>query len=247
MKKSDVSRCGFTLIELLVVVLIIMILSGMLFKIAGMVTGKAARSKAITDIENLANALNEYYVEYGMYPPTSGNAYVFENRGYQTEALQVYLAEHNDPAAGADDFVADMEGRDPPYDSTIGAIGYEYGLVSYLWERDQGQGRWDPDDTSEGAHWYDQDSDPRDIQAKARWAHYLDGFDLSSGIPVMPPFQLPESEQLYANSSRSVKDPWEKEYDYSSQAPYQTYTLYSYGPNTIANDGDDIHHDSYSE
>ena len=97
MKKPKMLRGGFTLIELLVVIIIIVILSGMLFKIAGMVSQKSAIAKAISDMENIQNALNEYYSEYGMFPPTSDNRYVFENSSNQTAALRTYLADHNTP------------------------------------------------------------------------------------------------------------------------------------------------------
>ena len=87
MKRRPALRRGFTLIELLVVVIIIVILSGMLFKISSIVTAKAQRSGAIADMESLRCALTEYYEEYAMYPPTSENAYVYESSTNQPQAL----------------------------------------------------------------------------------------------------------------------------------------------------------------
>ncbi len=237
MKKPDVLRRGFTLIELLVVVMIIVILSGMLFKIAGMVSEKAARANAVSDIGNIENALNEYYSAYGMYPPTSDNCYVFECKAKQPVALQQYLAQpaHNTP--GIPGFVTDAEFRisDSQYGSAIDrAVGYEYGLVSYLWLRARG----------DQPHWYDADTAPRDVQAKTRWAHYLEDVVLAEGYVPLE-FELEESVQLYSNRVASVVDPWGREYSYSSTYPYQTYTLWSEGP-TLSPE-DDINHDSYSE
>jgi prepilin-type N-terminal cleavage/methylation domain-containing protein len=233
MKKPKMLRSGFTLIELLVVVIIIVILSGMLFKISGMVSQKAARAKAIADIENIQNALNEYYSEYGMFPPTSDNRYVFENSTNQTGALRTYLADHNDPGAGADNFVADRGGRPTPYNSSIGDISYEYGLVSYLWGRGMG----------DQPHWYDEDTE-RDAEAKRRWAHYLENVNLWGGY-ISLTFRLQESEQPYSNSVVSVKDPWEHDYNYSSVSPHQTYELWSGGP--TGSSADDIRRGEYNE
>jgi prepilin-type N-terminal cleavage/methylation domain-containing protein len=233
MKKPVVLRRGFTLIELLVVVMIIVILSGMLFKIAGLVTGKAERAKAIRDIENIQNALNEYYAEYGMYPPTSANRYEFESRTNQPVFLQDYFAANNDPGAGPASFVTDKNSRGVPYSSSIGAVGYEYGLVSYLWERARG----------DQEHWYDQDV-PRDVAAKERWAHYLEDVGLSEGL-VPKSFALLESDQPYSNGVAKVVDPWGGEYNYSSTDQCQTYTLWSGGP--TGSPDDDIHRNSYSE
>ena len=233
MKKPKMLRGGFTLIELLVVIIIIVILSGMLFKIAGMVSQKSAIAKAIADMENIQNALNEYYSEYGMFPPTSANRYVFENSTNQTAALRTYLADHNDPGAGAENFVADRGGRLGDYSSSIGDISYEYGLVSYLWQRQMGN----------QPHWYDSDTE-RDAEAKRRWAHYLDDVNLWGGyIPLT--FRMQESEQAYSNSVVSVKDPWERDYNYSSVPPHQTYELWSGGP--TGSEADDIRRGQYNE
>ena len=69
---------GFTLIEMLIVIVIILILSGMLLKIMGLVGRKTGAARAHYDLEQLQNAINEFYAEYGHYPPTSGLAYEYE-------------------------------------------------------------------------------------------------------------------------------------------------------------------------
>lgn len=66
------SRAGFTLIELLVVVAIIAILVGMVVGISGYASRKAATAKAVSEIEVIKTALEEYRINKGGYFPSSG-------------------------------------------------------------------------------------------------------------------------------------------------------------------------------
>lgn len=61
-------RSAFTLIELLVVIVIIGVLAGLVLGISGLAQKKAARSRAISDLENIKQALEEYRVNHGSYP-----------------------------------------------------------------------------------------------------------------------------------------------------------------------------------
>lgn len=67
-------RWGFTLVELLVVIAIIGILTAIIFGVAGYATRKADRSKAVSDIEKLKNAVEEYKVNTGIYWPSNAVA-----------------------------------------------------------------------------------------------------------------------------------------------------------------------------
>lgn len=63
-------RKGFTLIELLVVILILAILAAMIVpRVIGR-TDDAKRSKALTDIRNLSNALEQFRLDCERYPST---------------------------------------------------------------------------------------------------------------------------------------------------------------------------------
>ena len=235
-------RSGFTLIEMLVVVLIILLLSGMLFKIAGLVGEKAARSRAVADIANLEYALAEFYSVYDIYPPTSQNAYVYENKDGQESSVQSRFADRNDPDANG--FITDADSRVVPSnrqwgESTEGAVGYEYGLVSFLWYRDRDGD--DDDDPHNGSqpHWYDADTE-RDKSAKLKWQHFLENLDLRPGNP-----EVITGSMEYYNKSIRVIDPWEHDYVYECKPPYMKYTLWSGGPS--GDSGDDINRDAFNE
>ncbi len=62
-------RSAFTLVELLVVVAVIMVLVGITLKVSGAVARRAASAKTLKIIEQVKNALGEYYSAYGAYPP----------------------------------------------------------------------------------------------------------------------------------------------------------------------------------
>ncbi len=64
---------GFTLMELLVVVGIIGVLVGIVIGISGFANRKAAMSRALSDIERIKTALEDYRIEQGRYfGPVSG-------------------------------------------------------------------------------------------------------------------------------------------------------------------------------
>jgi len=60
---------GFTLIELLSVILIISLLAGLIVGVSVFAQGKARIAKTRTQIERIKNALEEYKLEKGGYPP----------------------------------------------------------------------------------------------------------------------------------------------------------------------------------
>lgn len=65
---------GFTLIELLVVIGIIGILVGIVIGVAGFANRKSANSRALSDLERIKTALEEFRIERGRYfGPASGS------------------------------------------------------------------------------------------------------------------------------------------------------------------------------
>lgn len=66
-------RAGFTLIELLVVVGIIGILVGLIVGVSGYANRKSATGKALSEMEQLKMALDEYRLDTATYPNTGAN------------------------------------------------------------------------------------------------------------------------------------------------------------------------------
>lgn len=60
---------GFTLIELLIVTVVIVMLMGIVFRLAGTGGESAARAKTIARLQRLSNAISGYYAAFGSYPP----------------------------------------------------------------------------------------------------------------------------------------------------------------------------------
>jgi prepilin-type N-terminal cleavage/methylation domain-containing protein len=226
MRQVGQLRRGFTLIELLIVILVIMVLSGILFKISTLVSHKSMVAKATAEMEGIRNALTAYYSEYGIYPPTTKNTYVYECVNWQTKFLQRYLAQHPETGDSAETGFEDGE-----------HIGYEYGLVSHLYVRDRGYQR--------GPDSYSSDTS-RDLAAKRRWASHLKGVNLKesdnrneelqkgssaneapSGYCKRGPDLKGAGKQRYYNAMATMVDPWEQAYNYECRPPYQSYELWS--------------------
>jgi len=207
---------AFTLIEMLMVVAVIIILSGILLKITSLVTRNMARAKALHDLNQLKNALEEYYMIYGQYPPCSGVGYTHEGPKTRANAsFGFFLSSHNNPN-DPDNFFSDT------------ALGYGYGLVSYLWPRERGGFQ---------QHWYQKDT-PNDVANKARWANYLKDIQIVMGDAVHS-VRL-DRWIVYTNACSTVWDPWQQDYQYISRPPYKSYKLWSRGPDKADGTEDDI-------
>ncbi len=66
-------KSGFTLIELLVTIAIIAILVSLITGIAGVANRKSADAEARSQIQIISTALEEYKLEYGIYPTPGTN------------------------------------------------------------------------------------------------------------------------------------------------------------------------------
>jgi len=60
---------GFTLIELLIVTVLIVMLMGIVFRLAGTGGESSARAKTVARLQRLSNAIGGYYAAFGSYPP----------------------------------------------------------------------------------------------------------------------------------------------------------------------------------
>lgn len=60
---------GFTLMELLVSMAVIAVLAALVVGLAGVAQRKSTEARATKDLQNIANALEEYRLIHGAYPP----------------------------------------------------------------------------------------------------------------------------------------------------------------------------------
>jgi len=124
-QQSVVSRrraaaSGFTLIELMMVIVVILLLSGLLFRLGTIIKNRNERAKATADLANIEHALNEYFAEYGIYPPVQKTAYQYEDISLQPPSM-----------------------RDSNFTN---GVGYDYdGLVAHLYRRDMDNSNGDPE------------------------------------------------------------------------------------------------------
>lgn len=236
------NRAGFTLIEMLVVVIIILLLSMILLRTAAFFGDQAKRKECVHDLEQLQNALNEYYVEYGKYPPVDFLTYEYEcsASNYQTKAFKDWLAMHNDPEKDIGEFFPDTKEHEVWPKNTIHpdwSLGYKYGLVAYLWHRDMGT----------QTHWYDKDSD-NDAAAKNKWVGpFLSEVGLSGGNVSYTSSPSMGINTIWTNCTQTISDPWGNEYRYVSRPPYVRYRLWSVGPDGSSGTKDDVTYQSWNE
>lgn len=69
-RRMSMRRRGFTLLELLVVMFILVMLAGVVTVVVTKRVEEAKHAKAVADIERLANAVDQYHLQNGSYPPT---------------------------------------------------------------------------------------------------------------------------------------------------------------------------------
>jgi prepilin-type N-terminal cleavage/methylation domain-containing protein len=250
-------RKSFTLIEMLVVVVIIAILTGMVFKLLSYAKNAQMRAACVAKLERIAHALNEYKAEYGQYPPVGMNACRMGSdrlclewwgvRCHRTDCRTCYV--HED--AYSDDRMVPVlkysyYPRNPANTNIL-----RFGLVSYLIPRLIGEGGDTRMNSAQIVHtnlyiW--TNDTPRDLIAKKRWAPFLEdqiegwnGGKNDRAIPVTNYFEAGIYIGYDGLRASTILDPWHWVVRYRSDPPYQTYDLYSPGPNGVDGDGDDIH------
>ena len=97
-KTSPYYPKGFTLVEMLITITIIVILAGMSLGGFNFVTNKQATKKAEIQLSLLANALEEYKLDYGSFPTSSGGTNVlytvlYKNGVDNPNTDEIYLSE----------------------------------------------------------------------------------------------------------------------------------------------------------
>ena len=235
-------RKAFTMIEMLVTIVIILLLTAILLRSVATFGEEGRRRRAVGEMEMLQHALNEYFVEYGSYPPVDFMAYEYEHSGSNHQSSffrDTWLPPRNNPDDPTVFFpdVNDWADRSSHTSEVFDrGLGYRYGLVSYLWKRERG---------GHQSHWYDRDTS-RDAQAKDGWAHYLRGL-LGGGTAVHTSTPSMGINTVWTNVVVTVRDPWGREYRYESRPPFSRYRLWSTGPRGAGYPEDNIAYESWSE
>ena len=239
MKFIDKTKDGFTLVEMLVVVLLIAVLAGHVFRMTSMANDRSAKAVTVSRIAKLQAAIEEFYSEYGQYPP------VPDYGGKQPMMYEYPSAEQIELSGKANAIKNANRNAKDWKEAWDKAPVFTFGLMSFLLPRyndldDEDYvkfGRYEG-----GAHaskdvftldekfqqWSAQNSlfnrdNERDVEACRRWWPYIqDIVDFRDDRP-----STGSSVTGYTNSYATVRDGWDNELIYKSSPPYQTYELYA--------------------
>jgi prepilin-type N-terminal cleavage/methylation domain-containing protein len=221
-------RAGFTLVEMLVVIVIILVLMGVVFRMTRPAASKQAEAQTVAKLERLKAAIEEYYAEYGQYPPVPyyKNSGIVDNTVPKDALVQPLSYEF----PWADGMRSDMIGKfsDQSWDS---GLIYTFGLMSFLMPRyaeRSGTGHKTLRSYGQWTRYNTQEEDrPRDVRACERWAPFLEGILEEGGFCYRERFI---GGDAYTNRATTVEDGWERELVYVSPPPHQSYLLFSKGP-----------------
>lgn len=208
------NRRGFTLVELLVVVVIIGILAGIVLRLHTLVGERAARAQTLTRIENIKMCLEEYYRQLGAYPPEAGRRVAGQ--------LGTAPIDHGTECEGFDHVA-----REP--------------IDKFWWDKTQTYPDYVRSDHT-GLVYYLVSSTNivmSDYYRKqpARWKEYMDaGVGWNSWHNIMG--GTSHGSQEYTNHIYKLHDGWDRQFVYicGEDNDYQTYKLYSKGPDGKAFD-----------
>ena len=211
---------SFTLIEMLAVIAIIGVLIGIVFRLSTMVATKTARANTAARLERLKMCLEEYYRVFGEYPPGG------YGMGFESE----YVVNYPDPAEWGNIWRQARE--DDPHFNEYGSTG----LVYYLWLIEDGYLG------SDNKHFLDPPFE--------RWREYAGEHGQYIGLHTWWAGHDAEVSGWYnteySNMTYSLKDTWERQFVYECDPPYQSYRLYSLGPDGEES-ADDIGRDQWTE
>lgn len=231
------NRKSFTLIEMLVVVAVIAALAGMVFKLVQIIARNAKRAKCVRQLELIAHAMEEFKAEYGSYPPVQPRACM-----QHTDCMFCYVCES---VLGQTPWLKDRYFSDNPNEGNR----FSYGLMSFLVLRDQ---RYRLDDVISGPHIIHTNASAliadtdRDLAAKERWQHFIaELYSVSKDSVNELPYYFADQEAAgtpYTNAMFTVLDPWYNVLRFDIRPPYQTYELWSVGPDGKNGTADDIHY-----
>jgi len=219
MKKKACRTSGFTLIEMLVVILIVIVLMGIVFRLSKVSSNAGAASSTTARLEALKAAVEEYYAEYGMYPP------VAEEDGVQPIGFRYPYRLPSDTSSRATDL-------------------FKWGLLSFLKNRKALVGATDIATNDElfkpGSEWEKGHNKPSGRgglhgQELENWPSARDVVFLNRIDPFLKKAGVWSDTSRRKNDKNrwdttiSAQDAWYNEWVYISKPPYQSYALFSRG------------------
>lgn len=230
-------KAGFTLIEMLVVIVIIIVLAGLVFKMARPAGDAALKAQCLAELEIIKTLIEEYHAEFGCYPPASGEAsYSYPDIG------NVAM----DRISETDMF-------------SFGLFSYFVGRASLIEEFEGEAGRNNPSKYSQSLltkfgrggnsplakSWMnandlifsgDKVTDPDRVKKFADRVrptlNRLANINSESGLWWVSQRQYHngDSSDVYTNRCVMIFDPWYHQFVYISKKPYTSYIVFSPGP-----------------
>lgn len=270
MNAKLIKRSGFTLIELMIVFVIIIVLAGMVLQLMGRSGVVNAESKTRERLERVAQALEEFRATYGRYPPVdyyagSGQPIRYEyahtnmmDPPVQETIIQRSRTENIWSSAG------------PGRVFTFGLLSYFFprftghassSPAAFLGSNSASAPRAE-DLFTEGKsinQWSDYNERKigiaigdivQNIESSRRILPFLgaslnsSGSVASYGIVRVEPTEeisVPGSPGLtYRNMYLTIQDGWDRDLFYESRPPYDSYKLWSAGPDGNSGTLDDL-------
>jgi len=265
MKNLIFRRSGFTLIEMMIVVLIVVILAGLVFRMVGAIGKGNDIAETRAKIEMISNALEEFKAIYGKYPPVpyyNGSQKI----GYEYPVEKTWGADSTDGERVAKLVINANHGTLAEWGGICTV--YTFGLASFFIPRYNGTAERGPKafcgvnasthKQSGGVMQWTQfnsrvngkigDSD-RDLNAVRRILPMLGGKlgpdNRVANGGCISWWESVRSHPLYenvtiTNANATFADAWRREMHYISRPPYETYRLWSNGPDGVSGTEDDI-------
>jgi len=202
-KVPRTARAAFTLLEMLVVVLIIGVLASLTLFVINAASAHNARATTVQNIEKVRAALEEYYALYGQYPPVASSL----QSSSHSFAYQVPTNQSINPPV----FSFGLCGYLVLRASTASNLTY-HAPITGLYNAPT----WVANNPNSSGGGYPGDS-LRDQAAVNRWSPMLDGV-------------VQTHENGAAGLKLTVLDGWGYDLYYWSPPPYQTYDIWSAGP-----------------
>jgi type II secretory pathway pseudopilin PulG len=228
---------------MLVVVIIIAILAGIVMGLSKLGSNLQAKARTSEKLGRLRAAIEEFKAEYGSYPPVNpfgeyGSGQPFGYEYATTNGMTVVtLTTVFGPASARP--------NNPWSTHRIFTFGLMSFLVTRYTHRADNLDAYSPPyvDLLNENQWLRYNSsahgDPsRDVNAVTRWEAHLDG--ITTVTPAGRSTSIGNTDYTWINAYLSVWDGWGRELNYQSDPPYNSYRIWSNGPDGVSGTADDV-------